>query len=474
MSSEKFYNIEELYEKFVQFPFICTDTRNVTPNSLFFCLKGENFDGNLFVNEALKKGAKYVITEDKFLPKSDVIIVVDNVLKTLQQLANYHRSQLKIPIIGITGSNGKTTTKELVASVLSKKYKTAYTQGNLNNHIGVPLTLLSIKNDDEIAVIEMGANHPGEIAQLCQIAQPDYGLVTNIGKAHLEGFGTVENIVETKTALYRAAQILFVNEEDEVLRRRAEEKREKGENDQEISEGQDSLYQKSRIIFYGKNTGISGCIIEMNPYLVIDLFGKKIQTHLTGNYNLPNILGAAAIGHFFNISDQDICDAIAEYTPQNQRSQIIESGTNTIIADYYNANPTSMKAALDNFLQIEAPHKLAILGDMLELGENSLSEHQAVIDFCESKSIDAIFIGAIFHALKNEHSLFFMNVENCNNYLKNSKVQNKKNSLNSDEINDKTERNSLYENKLILLKGSRGIRLENIMLFDKDFSPRSE
>jgi len=464
------FNIEELYEKFVQFPFICTDTRKIIPNSLFFCLKGENFNGNLFVNEALEKGASYVITENSSfdfaqlpaLPErsrrqrdgvvniENRIIVVDDVLKTLQQLANYHRNQLKITIIGITGTNGKTTTKELIASVLSKKYKTAYTQGNLNNHIGVPLTLLSIKSDDEIAVIEMGANHPGEIAELCQIVQPDYGLITNIGKAHLEGFGTVENIIETKTALYRAARVLFVNNDDEILKQKAEGRKEKGEKEAEEKSpsnfegvdgeaGRGSLYN---IIFYGKNTDFSGKITEMNPCLVIDLFGKKNQTHLTGNYNLSNILGAAAIGHFFDVSHQDICDAIAEYVPQNHRSQIIKSGTNTLIADYYNANPTSMKAALDNFLQIEAPHKLAILGDMLELGENSLYEHQALIDFCESKNIDTIFIGPIFYILKNEHFNFFMNVEDCNDYLNNNEVQ----------------------GNFILLKGSRGIHLENVML----------
>jgi len=437
------FNIKELYEKFVQFPFICTDTRKITPNCLFFCLKGENFDGNMFVTEALEKGARYVITNchSERSEESQNIIVVNDVLKTLQQLATHHRTQLTIPIIGITGSNGKTTTKELIASVLSKKYKTAYTQGNLNNHIGVPLTLLSIKNDDEIAVIEMGANHPGEIAELCQIAQPDYGLITNIGKAHLEGFGTIENILETKTALYRAARVLFVNGEDEVLMQHCR--------------GKVRLAPTS-VQFYGKNTAISGNILEMNPYLLINLFNNKIQTHLTGSYNLSNILGAAAIGHFFNVSNQDICDAIAEYVPQNHRSQIIKHGTNTIIADYYNANPTSMRAALDNFLQIEAPHKLAILGDMLELGEDSLSEHQAIINFCESNHLETIFIGSIFYTLKNRHALFFASVEDCNNYLTSPS--------NFEGVAGASGRGSLYQNKLILLKGSRGIHLENVML----------
>ena len=419
MSSD-FYNIRELYKKFVQFPYICTDTRKIVPNSLFFCLKGENFDGNLFVTEALEKGAKYVVTENKLLPKSDVIIVVDDALTTLQKLANHHRNQLTIPIIGITGSNGKTTTKELIAIVLSKKHKTAFTQGNLNNHIGVPLTLLSITKEDEIAVIEMGANHVGEIAELCNIVLPDYGLITNIGKAHLEGFGTVENIIETKTALYRAARVLFVNAEDEVLREKGEGRKEK--------------------VFYGKNTGISATITAMNPCLEIELFGNKIQTQLTGNYNLPNILAAAAIGRFFYVSTDDICAAISEYLPQNNRSQIIKNKTNTIIADYYNANPTSMKAALENFLQIEASQKMAILGDMLELGENSLSEHQAIIDFCTSKHLETFFIGTNFFTLKNGDAHFFMNVQDYNVYLKKCNI----------------------ENQMILLKGSRGGHLEDI------------
>ena len=433
--------IEELYELFVQFPFVSTDTRNIIHNSLFFCLKGDKFDGNQFVAEALEKGARYVVTERRFemgdlrfemkdlkkvepsdIAKSHIayrIIVVDDVLKTLQQLAAYHRRQLNIPVIGITGSNGKTTTKELIAAVLSKKYKTAFTQGNLNNHIGVPLTLLSIKKDDEIAVIEMGANHTGEIEELCQIAQPDYGIITNIGKAHLEGFGTIENIIETKTALYRAAKVLFVNENDNTLKSYSQ-----------------NLTSIDDIVYYGKNAEI----IEMNPCLVINLFGNKIQTHLTGNYNLPNILSAAAIGNYFGVSTQDICDAIAEYQPQNQRSQIIKFGTNTIIADYYNANPTSMQAALDNFQQIEAPKKLAILGDMLELGENSKAEHKNVVNFCKENNFETLFIGSEFYSQKDKHSSFFMNVEECNHYLTNHKI----------------------EESFILIKGSRGVHLEKI------------
>jgi len=419
--------IKGLYEKFVQSPFICTDTRKMVPNALFFCLKGENFDGNQFVNEALEKVAAYVITEKNSMQNAERIVVVDNVLQTLQQLAHFHRQQLKIPVIGITGTNGKTTTKELIASVLSKKYKTAFTQGNLNNHIGVPLTILSIKNEDEMAVIEMGANHPGEIEKLCQIAQPDIGLITNVGKAHLEGFGSIENIIETKTALYRSAPILFINNEDKILKQNAESR--KGEK---------------KIIYYGNDTEISGQIIEMNPYLVVNLFNKIIQTQLTGNYNLPNILAAAAIGKYFGISEQNICDAIVEYTPQNNRSQIIKNKTNTIIADYYNANPTSVRAALDNFLHIEAPHKLAIIGDMLELGENSAREHQAVINFCEVNDIKTVFIGAIFYALKNNRSPFFKNVEEFNH------------SFNSFTI--------FEENQLILIKGSRGVHLEKIIV----------
>jgi UDP-N-acetylmuramoyl-tripeptide--D-alanyl-D-alanine ligase len=365
------------------------------------------------------------------------IWVVDDVLKTLQQLANYHRNRLNIPIIGITGSNGKTTTKELIAAVLLKKYKTVYTQGNLNNHIGVPLTLLSITKEDEIAVIEMGANHPGEIEWLCQIAQPNYGIVTNIGKAHLEGFGSIENIIETKTALYRAAPTLFVNNGDVVLKQKAESIKQKTNNSYSLTP-----LRSYCLNLYGSNTETDAEIVEMNPYMVIELFGNKIQTKLTGNYNLPNILAAAATGRFFGVSDPDICDTIAEYTPQNQRSQIINTGSNTLIADYYNANPTSVKAALQNFLQIDAPQKLAILGDMLELGEASAAEHQAVIQFCQNNRLEAVFIGANYYALKNNKRNFFINMEACNQYLKNKKIQ----------------------NSFVLLKGSRGIHLEDILL----------
>jgi len=427
--SSEINNIKELYDKFVQFPFICTDTRKIIPNSIFFCLKGENFDGNLFVYEALEKGAKFVVTENKNLPESINIIVVDNVLETLQQLAAYHRSLLNIPVIGITGTNGKTTTKELISSVLSKKFNTAFTQGNLNNHIGVPLTLLSITKEHEIAVIEMGANHVGEIEELCRITQPDYGIITNIGKAHLEGFGSIENIIETKTALYRAAKVIFVNGEDEVLMRC-------------VVRGVRCEVRGERYVVYGKNTEMDGEVVTMNPYLVINLWGKKIQTLLTGNYNLNNILAAAAIGKYFGVPKQDICDTIAEYRPQNNRSQIIKNNTNTIIADYYNANPTSMKAALDNFLLIETPNKLAILGDMLELGETGATEHQTIIHYCETNKLETIFIGEEFNKQKNHYFLFFNNVEDCNEYLKNKTIK----------------------NNLILIKGSRGIHLEKINL----------
>jgi UDP-N-acetylmuramoyl-tripeptide--D-alanyl-D-alanine ligase len=310
--------------------------------------------------------------------------------------------------------------------VLSKKYNTAYTQSNLNNHLGVPLTLLSIKKEHEIAIIEMGANHPGEIAALCHIADPKYGLITNIGKAHLEGFGTVKNIIETKTALYRAANVLFVNEEDEVLR--------------DAVNGMPSNETKKEIIFFGKNN--LHHTPQITPYLAVELFGNKIQTQLTGNYNIPNILAAATIGRYFGVPEQDICNAIAEYTPTNNRSQIIKTKTNTIIADCYNANPTSMQAALENFLQMEATNKLAILGDMLELGSSSAKEHQALIDFCETNHLETIFIGTHFYSMKNNHFKFFTYTEECNRYLETHKI----------------------ENTLILLKGSRGIHLEKIII----------
>ena len=411
--------MEKLYAKYLEHPSICTDTRKIEPGCLFVCLKGERFDGNQFALNALEQGAAYVITENVDLRANERCIVVDDALKTLQAIASYHRQHLAIPIIGVTGTNGKTTTKELMAAVLSKKFQTAYTKGNLNNHIGVPLTLLSIRPTDEIAIVEMGANHPGEIAFLCDIAQPTYGLITNIGKAHIEGFGSVEEIVRTKTALYRSvvsrAGTLFVNANDTVLRQQLD-------------------YDK--VQYYAE--GGEANILSMSPYLRIRVAGQEVDTHLTGSYNIYNMLAAACVGHYFGVPDELIAEAIADYTPSNHRSQVNNIGSNVIISDYYNANPTSMEAAVRNLSKLQHPKKLAILGDMLELGACSSEEHQRMIDLCNQLGIEAWFVGSEFGQLHPQH--VFANVEVLNEYLR---------------------QNPLH-NTMVLVKGSNGIHLDHL------------
>lgn len=392
-----FSNMEKLYELYLKHPQICTDTRNIIPDCLFVCLKGERFDGNTFALSALEQGAAYVITENTDLSDNPRCVVVADSLKTLQELAAYHRQQLTIPVIGITGTNGKTTTKELVSSVLSKKFRTAYTKGNLNNHIGVPLTLLSIRPDDEIAIVEMGANHLGEIEFLCNIARPGFGLITNVGKAHIEGFGSEAEIVHTKKALYRSVirdhGTLFVNVNDSKLR-----------------DGLD--YDK--IVYYAE--GGEDNIVDMSPYLRIRVAGCEVDTHLTGSYNIYNFLAAAAVGHYFGVPDKQTAEALSEYTPSNHRSQINKIGSNVIISDYYNANPTSMEAALRNLAKLHHPHKLAILGDMGELGVVSHDEHLKIIQLCESLGLDALFVGSefAFHHPKR----CYHDVEELNQILK--------------------------------------------------------
>ncbi len=411
--------MEKLYAKYLEHPSICADTRKIEPGCLFVCLKGERFDGNQFALNALEQGAAYVITENAELRANERCIVVDDALKTLQALASYHRQQLAIPIIGVTGTNGKTTTKELMAAVLSKKFQTAYTKGNFNNHIGVPLTLLSIHPTDEIAIVEMGANHPGEIEFLCNIAQPTCGLITNIGKAHIEGFGSVEEIVRTKTALYRSvvsrAGTLFVNANDTVLRQQLD-------------------YDK--VQYYAE--GGEANILSMSPYLRIRVAGREVDTHLTGSYNIFNMLAAACVGHYFNVPDELIAEAIADYTPSNHRSQVNNIGSNVIISDYYNANPTSMEAAVRNLSKLQHPKKLAILGDMLELGACSSEEHQRMIDLCNQLGIEAWFVGSEFGQLHPQH--VFANVEALNEYLR---------------------QNPLHDT-MVLVKGSNGIHLDHL------------
>jgi len=411
--------MENLYEKYQQSSCVCTDSRNLTPGCLFVCLKGANFDGNKFAAEVLEQGAKYVITENRELSGNPRAVVVDDALATLQQLANYHRRQLKMPVIGITGTNGKTTTKELINTVLSSTYKTTCTKGNLNNHIGVPLTLLSIKPTDEMAIVEMGANHPGEIDALCKIAEPTFGLITNIGVAHIEGFGSKENIIKTKKALYQHViannGTLFVNETDAIL----------CEN-----------LTHDKVVFYGKEAESS--IVSMNPYLTIRIGEETVETHLTGNYNIWNFLGAAAIGRYFHIEDSVIAKALGDYVPSNHRSQVNRIGSNVIISDYYNANLTSMTAALKNLAQLDHPRKVAVLGDMRELGDLSVEAHTEISQLIENLHIEGYFVGTEFAKVVKRNN--FTDVEEANAYFTANPL----------------------ENAMVLIKGSNSMHLNKL------------
>ena len=356
--------IETIYQHYIKAYKVSTDSRKIEKDAVFFALKGENFDANDFALQVAEQGvASLVVADRKDLPKHERILIVDDSLKALQDLAAYHRQQSKAIVLSITGTNGKTTTKELVSAVLAKKYNIIHTMGNLNNHIGVPLTLLSIKPETEIAVVEMGANHPGEIDFLCRIADPDYGLITNIGKAHLEGFGSFEGVIKTKTELYRHikahGKAVFVNQGNPLLLL------------WEQSEGQER-------ITYGRHCA-AFCPVApaaCNPYLSVGWREHLIQTHLVGNYNFENVAAAIGVGQYFEVDENAIIEALEAYTPTNSRSQVIETGKNRIIMDAYNANPTSMRAALINFASICGDNSLLVLGDMRELGTASEEEHR--------------------------------------------------------------------------------------------------
>ncbi len=373
--------MKDLYELFLQHPTITTDSRDVPEGSMFFALKGETFDGNAYAKAALEQGAAYAVIDEKEYAEEDNehLILVEDVLTTLQQLAKYHRVHLGTPIIGITGTNGKTTTKELIATVLKKKYKVLYTQGNFNNHIGVPKTLLQLTREHDIAVIEMGANHPGEIKTLVEIVLPDFGIITNVGKAHLLGFGSFEGVIRTKGELYdflRAIEgTVFINNENPLLLG--------------ISKG-------LKLVKYGQTETdgllVKGQLVECNPFLKFEWNGGVVQTRLIGSYNLDNALAAACIGTYFEVPSNDICDALAEYTPSNNRSQLTITKDNKLVVDAYNANPTSMKAALDNFRLIQADHKMCILGQMGELGDVSEEEHQKVIDLIGEGDFEQVWL----------------------------------------------------------------------------------
>jgi UDP-N-acetylmuramoyl-tripeptide--D-alanyl-D-alanine ligase len=425
-------NIASLYSIFQKHPIVTTDSRNIPANSIFFALKGTSFNGNTFAAEALKKGAAFAVIDQPELATNDRLILVLDVLTTLQQLARYHRDQLGLTILAITGTNGKTTTKELVAAVLTKKFKVNFTLGNLNNHIGVPLTLLSMNKDSEFGVVEMGANHPGEIRILCEIANPDFGMITNIGKAHLEGFGSFEGVIKTKSELYNFLRTkgrkCFINCDNSILTAQAQ-------NLEQITYGISSDYF------------MSGEIASTDNYLVVKaLFPKGwlyLKSKLVGDYNYENLLAAACVGKYFEVDPLLIQKALEEYTPSNNRSQLIRNEKNTIIMDAYNANPTSMMAALQNFANIKNDQKCIILGDMLELGDISAAEHQTIVDFIDDQDFYAVFLVGP-HFMNTTDSIKkkkFDNVELLTNYLKTQPI----------------------ENKLFLIKGSRGIHLEKIL-----------
>lgn len=370
--------ISQLYDYFLACNGVSTDTRQIVEGCLFVALRGDKFDGNVYAKDALEKGAKYAIVDNSENAVDNRFLLVENSLEALQQLANYHRRQLNIPVVGLTGSNGKTTTKELISAVLSKKYRTYATKGNLNNHIGVPLTLLAIDKSYEMAVVEMGANHQKEIALLSSIAEPTHGMITNIGKAHLEGFGGIEGVRKGKGELFEwlstSGGTVFVNGANATLQEMA--------NERTFSE---------KVLYLADATAPQ--LLEDAPLVVYkDSNQQTVHTHLTGRYNFENIAAALAIGTYFGVSDQDANDAVAEYNPTNNRSQIIQKGSNTVIMDAYNANPSSMAAAIENFGKLKAERKMVILGDMLELGDESPAEHLALGKLVAVQQFDVVIL----------------------------------------------------------------------------------
>ena len=426
--------LSALYQIFLECNTVTTDSRNCPKDSMFIALKGDSFNGNAFATQAINDGCAYAIVDEAAHAGKGHkrYILVDSCIETLQQLANYHRRQLGTRIIGITGTNGKTTTKELISAVLSQSYNILYTQGNLNNHIGVPVTLLRLKAEHDLAVIEMGANHPGEIKSLAEIAEPDYGIITNVGKAHLEGFGSFEGVIKTKGELYdflrkKEGAIIFIHHDNPYLMNIAS-----GLN--QIPYGNDeSLY-------------VNGHVTGNSPYLTFEWKAGKngenyeVETQLIGEYNFPNALAAITIGRFFKVEPQKINKALTEYAPQNNRSQLKKTAENTLIIDAYNANPTSMMAALENFNKMTVAHKMLILGDMRELGAESAAEHQKIVDFikaCEFEKV--IFVGNLFAAAEHSYQTY-------------SNAQELIQALQTDKPKDYT----------ILIKGSNGIKLSSV------------
>jgi len=423
--------IEELHQIFLQCRSVCTDTRKIQNNDLFFALKGDNFNGNTYANNALKLGAKYAIIDDPEFDVSEKTILVNNALAALQKLASFHRNYLKVPIIAITGSNGKTTTKELINIILSQNHKTTATIGNLNNHIGVPLTLLSMNKATEIGIVEMGANHQKEIEFLCSIAQPDYGYITNFGKAHLEGFGGVKGVIKGKSELYdyliKHNKIIFINANDSI---------------------QVDKTKKANLVTFGNSvlgTDISINFVEAQPFVSCVFRNLIIQSQLIGEYNFNNISAGITIGNYFKVQPNDIKTAIENYEPTNNRSQIIHKNTNKIILDAYNANPSSMRAALVSF-EKQPGYKIAVLGDMFELGKEAKTEHQNIANLAIDLNINQIiFVGENFYEskLNSEKSIQYDTFEDFKDEFDIAQI----------------------EQTTFLIKGSRGMALERVLEF---------
>jgi UDP-N-acetylmuramoyl-tripeptide--D-alanyl-D-alanine ligase len=423
--------IEELYKIFLSHPSVQTDTRKLKTGDLFFALKGPSFNGNLFAKQALDAGAAYAVTDEPLDFTDEKVIRVNDVLATLQQLAKYHRQQFSIPFIAITGSNGKTTTKELVHEVLSSSYKTYTTEGNLNNHIGIPLTILKIKQDAEIAVIEMGANHLKEIESYCQYTLPTHGLITNCGKAHLEGFGGIAGVRKGKGELFdylrAAGGAAFIMLDYDYLREMA--------------------HDIKTVLSYGttSDAAITGTVDKSSGFLSVKITKGMtpgiIKTQLVGEYNLPNVLAAIAMGSFFNVADEKIKRALENYIPSNSRSQLIEKGSNKIILDAYNANPSSMKAAIENFAKMDGSKKVLLLGGMMELGEESIDEHRAIINVINNyKWTNVVLVGGDYSKLQHPY-INFDNAEQAKDWL--AKQQ--------------------FENAQLLIKGSRSMKMERVL-----------
>lgn len=426
--------MEEIYKIFLACTGVSTDTRSIEKGNLFICLKGKNYNGNKFVAEALDKGANYVIIDEKEYYIEGKTILTDDCLTTLQKLAHYHRTKFNIPVIGITGSNGKTTTKELMAHLLSQAYTVLYTAGNLNNHIGVPLTLLKLNQQHQIAIIEMGANHPGDIQELCDIALPNFGIISNIGKAHLQGFKNIEGVIETKTALYKSIHkskgTLFINSDDVILMENAPK-------------------DTKSILYSGintTNTYITGYLDKLTPYIILNwksstYTSPSIKTHIIGEYNFYNLLTAITVASYFKVDDEAINKGIETFRNENNRSQLKQTANNELIMDAYNANPSSMKSAIVSFDKVDRANKVMILGDMFELGEESHKEHERIITLARSTLIPTFFIGENFYAFKDDNKSFFKSKDQLIAYLK----------------------ENMLSNQFILLKGSRGIALEKLV-----------